>query len=488
MNPAQQQIVGIGGATPPVQATLDQRLVNVVVSPDGSSLTVTATQATGDDTLHVVDANGARADVPIRVAFNAGTIVPQTTLAVTGNPVQADWLASQVTGWVTRLTKALPGATTSIGTLSPPAAAPLPPGGSEQFVVPVQIGGNGRYFDQSGSTTVTVQNLTLDAFLPQLLFYDDDPEHVGQDGVLFRGTVAAAQPTRLYYYHDNAADPRMLVVALTTNSQDPTSVQLVESRAGPNMDVMYVGHSVTKNFLLTKAQGEGIVVNLSQDDPFLLAAVPMAFRQLVAGAADLRVLSGGPVVVTVMAVSTGVDPRSLLSGPVLPGDGHHRTGIFKIADFGSDTLSYTAGGPDATLVIGDTDPTPPSVDPAASGHDYGDYGITHTIGLTMNNPGAAPFTAYLYFKPLAGPARASFLVGNSIVEIGCVRTPTPYQISSFELPPAQTTRVTVQTMTDGASFYPAQIGVTATPPQPAAPPITAPDGCFPKPEASPPAG
>ncbi|HEY1866729.1 MAG TPA: hypothetical protein VGG70_00440, partial [Candidatus Cybelea sp.] len=62
----------------------------------------------------------------------------------------------------------------------------------------------------------------------------------------------------------------------------------------------------------------------------------------------------------------GVDPRSLLSGPVLPGDGHHRTGIFKIAGFGSDALSYTAGGPDATLVIGDTDPTPPSVDPAAS--------------------------------------------------------------------------------------------------------------------------
>ena len=486
MNPAQQQVVGIGGATPPVQAMLDQRLVNVIVSPDGTTLTITATQATGDDTLHLVDANGARVDLPIRVAFNAGTIAPQTTLTVTGNPVQPEWLQSQVNGWVTRLTKALPGATTTIGALSPPPA-PLPPGRSEQFVVPVQIAGNGRYFDQSGSTTVTVQNLALEPFVPQLLFYDDDPEHVAQDGVLFRGTVAAGEPTRLYYYHDDAADPRMLVVALSSNSQDPTSVQLVESQAGPNMDVMHVGHTVTKNFLLTKAQGEGVVVNLSQDDPYLLAAVPMALRQLVAGAVDLRVVQGGPVVVTVMAVSAGIDPRTLLAGPILPGDGHHRTGVFKIAGFGADALSYAAGGPDATLDIGDTDPTPPSVDPGAPGHDYGDYGVTHTIALTMNNPGSSPFTAYLYFKPLVGPARASFLVGNSIFEIGCVRTPTPYQVTSFELPPGQSTRVTVQTMTDGGSFYPAQIGVTATPPQPTAPPINAPDGCFPKPEASPPA-
>jgi hypothetical protein len=475
----------VSGATPPLQVTLDQRLVNVAVAADGASVTITATQATGEDTLHVVDANGARADLPIRVAFNAGTIVAQTQLSVTGNPAQPDWLAAEVARWVTRLTKALPGAQISIGTVTPPST-PLAPGASARFAVPVQIAGNGRYFDQSGTTTVDVQNAALPTFAPALLFYDDDPEHVTQDGVLFRGTVTAGQPTRLYYYHDDAEDPRVLVVALTSQSQDPTSIQLVNVSAGPNMDVMHVGQTLTKNFLLTKAQGEGIVVNLSQDDPYLLADVPMALRQLVAGTVDLRVLSGGPVGVTVLAVSAGVDPRSLLSGPVLRGDGHHRTGVFRIAGFGSDALAYTAGGADAKLVIGDTEPTPPSADPSAAGHDYGDYGVTHTIDLTLSNPGDSPFTAYLYFKPLAGPARGAFLINDSsIVEIGCVRVPNPYQITSFELTPRQTYRAVVRTMTDGGSFYPAEIGVTATPPTPSAPAINAPDGCFPKPEASP---
>jgi hypothetical protein len=475
LNPAQQKVVTVGGATAPLQATLDQHLVNVTVDPSGSSVTITATQATGNDVLHLIDANGARADLPIRVAFNAGTIVPQTTLQITGNPVDPTWLSRQVTDWVTRLTQALPGAQATIGSVTPPAA-PLLPGQSTQFVIPVQVSGNGQYFDQSGSTTVTVQNVAADPFVPALLFYDDDPEHLTQDGVLFRGTVSATQPVRLYYYHDDAQDPRRMVVALSSDSQDPTSVQVIDAAAGPNMDVMHVGHTSTLDFLSSKPRDEGVIVELPQDQPFLLADIPMTSRQGVAGTVDLRVLTGGPIVVTVLAASPGVDPRTLLSGPPLPDDGHHRTGVFQIANFGQDNLSFTVGGADATVVLGDADPTPPSADPNVTGHDYGDYGILHTINVTLANPSDAQTTAYLYFKPLAGPARGSFLVDGNLVQLGCVRVSTPYQIATYSLMPRQTYHVVVQTMTDGGSFYPAEIGATTTTPQPAAPQINAPDG------------
>jgi hypothetical protein len=484
LNPAQQQVVAVTGATPPLQLTLDQKLVVVSADPNGTSVTITATQQTGTDVLHVSDATGATADIAIRVAFNAGTIVPQTTLTVTGDPAQPDWLAQEVTDWVSRLTQAMPGAQITMGTVSPPPA-PLAPGGTAQFLVPIQIAGNGQYFDQAGSTTVTVQNTPLSPFLPGLLFYDDDPEHVAQDGVLFRGTVSLAAPARLYYYHDDLADPRRLVVALRSNSEDPTSVQLIEATAGPNIDVMQVGESVSKRFLLTKNQHEGVVLDLSSDQPYLMTDLPMTARQLVAGTADLRLLSGGPIEVTVLAVSPGVDPRTVLDGPVLPGDGHHRSGAFAIAGFGSESLSFSAGGPDATTVIGDTDPTPPNVTPSADGRDYGDYGVVHTIDLTLANPSAAAAAAYLFLQPLAGPARGSFLIDGNVVEIGCVRVPSRYQITAFALPPGQTSHVVLQTMTDGGSFYPVRLGVTATAPLPSAPPINAPDGCFPKPQAAP---
>jgi hypothetical protein len=484
LNPAQQQVVTLTGATPPLQLTLDRKLVVVSADPGGTSLTIAATQATGTDVLHVSDASGASADIAIRVAFNAGTIVPQTTLTITGDPAQADWLAQEVTDWVTRLTQAMPGAQVTVGTVAP-SPSPLGSGGTTQFVVPIQIAGNGQYFDQSGSTTVTVQNTPLQPFLPGLLFYDDDPEHVAQDGVLFRGSVSLAAPARLYYYHDDLADPRRLVVALRSSSQDLTSVQLIEATAGPNIDVMQVGQSVSKRFMLTKTQHEGVILDLSGGLPYLMTDLPMTARQLVAGTADLRVLSGGPIDVTVLAVSPGVDPRTLLDGPVLPGDGHHRTGVFSIAGFGSENLSFSAGGPDATTVIGDTDPTPANVDPSAGGRDYGDYGVLHTIDLTFENPSSVPSAAYVFVQPLAGPARGSFLLDGNAVDIGCVRVPSRYEITAFQLLPGQTSHVVLQTMTDGGSFYPIRLGVTATAPVPSAPPITAPDGCFPKPQAPP---
>jgi hypothetical protein len=61
-----------------------------------------------------------------------------------------------------------------------------------------------------------------------------------------------------------------------------------------------------------------------------------------------------------------------------------------------------------------------------------------------------------------------------------------YQIGlPIVLPPRASQTHAIKTMTDGGSNLPIEIGVTATPPQPVTPPITAPDGCFPKPQAAP---
>ena len=487
LNPAQQQTISVSGASPPLSATLDRKLVNVTVDPSNTGVTLTATQAVGSDVLHLVDANGARADVPIRVAFNAGTIVSQATLRVTGSPVDPTWLVAQVQSLVSRLTQTFPGVTRQIGQAAIPVA-PLAPGAITQFSIPVSVTDpTGTYFDRTGTTVVNVQNVPLDPFAPPLLFYDDDPEHVTADGVLYRGAIAAAEPTRLYYYHDDGTDPRRLVVVLSSASQDVTSLQVIDATAGPNADVMHVGNVTTRQFLVGKAHDQGIVLDLQPGQPYVLHDLTMTSRQLVAGTIDFRVLSGGPVSVTVLAVSPNADPLALLGGPLLPGDGHHRTGVFRVSGFGTDALAYAVGGEDPKVVIGDRDPTPPSVDPSAAGHDYGDYGVTHTINVTLANNGDAPAPAYLYFRPLAGIARASFLVDGGLVELGCMRLPVPYQIAAYTLEPHQTQSVYVQTMTDGGSFYPVEIGVTQTAPQPSAPPIAAPDGCFPSTGAPPPA-
>jgi hypothetical protein len=483
LNPAQQRTIAVSGASLPLQATLDRKLVNVTVDPSGTSVTITATQATGGDTLHLVDANGRRADVFVRVAFNAGTIIPETTLRVTGSPVDPGWLLERVKAWVARVTEVQPGAQATVGPIVTPAQ-PLNAGSLTQLSVPVRISGGGRYFDQSGSTVVNVQNAGLDAFSPRVLFYDDDPELLQEDGVLFRGTVGNV-PTRLYYYHTTDGSPRRIVVLLSSDSQDPTEVQIVDALAGPDPDVLNVGNDLTRSFLLTKARNDGIIVDVPQDAPFVYKDVMLHAGDDLAGAIDLRVLSGGPVGVTVLAVSPGADPIALADGPLLDGDGHARHGIFQLEGYGRDTLTYsTQGGDDADLVIGQSEPPPiPTPKNASPGHDWGDYGVTHTIDVTLSNPGVAPATAYLYFEPLGGVARASFLIDGNLYQVGCVREAVPYHVATFQLSPQQTYHATVTTMTDGGSFYPVEIGVTSTPPE-EHPSIHSRDGCFPSNETS----
>ncbi|MEO7202645.1 MAG: hypothetical protein ABI431_07410, partial [Candidatus Tumulicola sp.] len=119
LNPAQQRTLQVSGASGQVSATAEQRLVTVAVDPASGSIVVTATQATGSDIVHVVDAGGGVADVPVRVAFDAGTIVSQTNLQVTGTPAGDAWLASTIRAAVLRLTPPQYGARTAVGDPQP---------------------------------------------------------------------------------------------------------------------------------------------------------------------------------------------------------------------------------------------------------------------------------------------------------------------------------------------------------------------------------
>jgi len=450
-------------------------------------VTVNAGAQTGTDTVHIADAAGNTADVPLRVALDAGTIPSTLTLKVTGSPVDPTWLAAQIEAFITRMMTVQPGAQATVTV--PTSPAPLV-GESVQTAVPVQIAGNGTYFDVTGTTNMTVRNVGVEPFAPPVLFYDDDPERIVADGLVYRGSVSSQTPARLYYYHDGGPDPRRLAVILTSQSQDPTSVQIIDASAGPNLDVMSVGHAVSKTYLSLAPRNEGIIVDLDAGEPYLLHDFALTAKAGVAGSVAMQVVSGGPVTVSVVAYSPGVNPVTLLAGPAAPPDGHHRTGVFSIVNFGTQSLAYTVGGEDTKTVYADRDSSPPNAQSGIDGHDFGDYGVLHTFLFSLNNPTAAPATVYLYERPIGGIVRSTFLVDGNLAEVGCVRLSVPYQIQAFELAAGGRYQVNVQTMTDGGSNYPLEVGMTATPPVASAPPISGPDGCFPKPgaPAAPPGG
>lgn len=479
LHPLAQTSVTIAGAQGALAATSTSSIVTVRAgAQERDTLDVRAGSATGSDTLHVTDAAGDALDVPVRVAVDAGTFPSQVRLAVTGSPIDWDWLWSQIQAAVERASTVQPGAALAVSSPSPPPDPP-PPGASVTIDAAVTISGGEQFYQSSGTTQVTVTNEPVEPVAPPLLIYDDDPEKLDANGVIFRAVVTSAQAVRLYYYHEDIGDPRRLVVLLRADRA--TQVQAIDSSAGPNEDVLSVGHAVSAGALAMTAHNEGVIYPLEPGAFTVLHDVTMTEKQGVAGAIGLQVLRGGPAQIEVLSLAPDAPVAEALDGALLPRDGHHREGTFAIGNFGAIALAYAAGGPDARYEYGTRADAPPNVDAASDGTDFGDYGVIHTLLFSLSNPAEQPATVFLYERPLGGVVRSSFLVDGQIRQVGCVRDPQErYQIAAFQLAPGGRYQLSVATMTDGGSSYPLEVGLTATPPLPSAPPISARDGCFPK--------
>ena len=482
--PGATQTISVSNASLPVSATLDSAIAAVTVDQNARTITIAAGRQPGRATLAISDGNGATIDVPVRVAYAAATLPQSAALRVTGDAPDQLWLQTQVRRAVLQSLSLQPGIapqSVQIGTYAVPQ--PFAPGAQAAIPVTVTVPGGDTYLDASATVNVALQNVAADPFESPVLMYDDDPEKVVANGVLFHGLIAPQTPARLYCYHQNMDVPRRLLVVLSPASQTPATVQIVDASAGPNIDVMSVGHAVTRDFLVRKPRNQGIVLDVSA--PVAIDDFPvMQPLDGAAGSIGLHVTSGGPVTVTVLAMpvdASASDIAAALDGPQLTGDGHHRTGVFDISNFGQTSLAYTLGGEDASVEYGAA--TPPAA-AQQNGHDYGEYGVIRTVTFDITNAGTDPSTVYLYEKPLGGVVRSSFTVNGQLIEIGCARVANRYQIGAPISAPPGTSHLVVQTMTDGGSNYPLELGVTATPPQTATPAMTAPDGCFPSPNAA----
>jgi hypothetical protein len=409
----------------------------------------------------------------------AGTLPTTIALDVTGSPAtEPDVLETQIRAALDRAVRPTlrPGASLRYGTIVPWPLYPLPFGSRAAVNVALTVQGGSDTAPVQGVTTVNITNDPVAPLPPRVLYLSDDPEYIQSDGLVFRGDVTPQRPARLYYYHSAIGLPRDLDVVLTATV--PSRVQVIASGAGPDLDVMSVGHTVSRDILRFEQNNEGMVVAVVPGNPVVVRHALLLQGEVVAGAVDMRVVQGA-VTASVVSAPAGSRPDAYLRGPRVAFDGHHRHGAFDLDGFGELARAYTVGGDDAAVQYGGRAPTPRNLDPNDPGRDYGDYGIVHRITFTMRNPTDAPAVVYLYEKPLGGPVRSTFVVDGQMHEIGCARLQQPYYVATYQLAPQSAGASTTVTMTDGGSFYPIEYGVSATQPQPYTPPVGSPDGCSP---------
>jgi hypothetical protein len=444
----------IGSVFNPIAATArDPSVVDVAV--DQATLTVTLTgKKPGSTFVTVSDARGLSRDVPVRVAFPAGTAASQTTLSITGDPASADFIRQEVAAAVVRAAAVRPGAQVVVGPDDVAFQGNLTQDRVAVLTVPVLIQGN-AYFEVDASTRVDVRNVAAPRISPGSLMVSDYPERLEENGSLFAADLRSEQPSRFLYFHYNppGQPDRRIVLRADNHSSQPALVQFISGRGGPSPNEMEAGHKATKAFLINVVQNQGRLISIPGNTSINIAEQDLPAGNVACNLLQLRLLSGGDVHLTLFAQGADGDPNVPLgTGDLLEGAHKHARGIYPIPEFYYAT-QWNVNGEYLELPIGQI-PLPNDLQGQALS---GDYGVLQSFVVTLQNPLSTPQSVAIYENPRGGRATSTYLIDGVLVQSHQVPPFSRYKIRQYVVPARGFVRVTIVTMPEAGSSYPLKL-------------------------------
>jgi hypothetical protein len=456
--------INVTGATGPLAVAPSFDGVDASYDPVTRRLLVTG-HAAGNGTITLTDRNGNTATIAVLVGPPAATLPPLDIDVALAGTASSAFVTARIRDAIERALVRQPGTALDIHGVTPPAT--LAPGDKLEAQAGITISGGGAFVDVIGRTNVHVHDDPVPPLEPALLFYSDDPEYASAQlsGALFRGTIDARTPARLFAYHVADGAPRRMWLVL--RAANATHVQILGTISGASPAYGYIGQQSSARFLAALASGESAIVSIASGVPYLIPFGLMQPGDLIEAIEDMRVIDGGPVDVALVS-SPADSPMPPLDAPEVAGDSHGRRGVFALDAVTPIALSFTSGGPE---------PSPVSVGDAVLPNQRagarplgGDYGVVRPLVLRLVNPAPSPQSVYLYeLTSGSGGATATFWFAGDggATLIPCVDdTAQPHLVKAFTLAAGETRTVTGTFMTDGSASYPIRFGLTATPPLP----------------------
>ncbi|HEU5479394.1 MAG TPA: hypothetical protein VFU90_06150, partial [Candidatus Tumulicola sp.] len=436
--------LSVGSVLAPIAATArDPSLVDVAVDQPTQTITL-AGKAPGSTVVTVSDARCLRRDVPVRVAYFAGSVPQQLTLSITGDPASEDYVRREVAAAIVRSAQVRPGAQAVVGPDDVPFHGELGQDRVSVLSVPVLLQGS-AYVEVDSTIRVDVRNVAAPRISPDSLMVSDYPERLEENGLLFTADLRSEQPSRFLYFHYNPpGQPNRRIVLRAQNlSPQPANVQFISGRGGPSPNEMEAGHVATKAFLINVVQNQGRLITIPGNTSLNVVEQDIPAGNVSCNLLQLRLLSGGSVQLTLFAQPADVDPNEPLGsgGSLLEGTHPHARGIYPIPEFHYATQWYV-DGEYLELPIGQI-PLPNDLQGQALA---GDYGVLQSFVVTMQNPLSTPQAVAIYENPRGGRATGTYLIDGVLVQSHQVPPFSRYKIRQYVVPARGFVRVTIVTM------------------------------------------
>ena len=453
VEPGKTAIARVNSAFGTIAATVaDPAIASVVADQAQRALFISGIKL-GTTTVTVTDMRGLTREVPVRVAYAAGSFADQVTLRVTGNPVSIEYLREAAARAASEAATLRPGASVNVAPESISVRAPLKLDERTEIDAPVTIAGDG-YFGVNGTTRVLVENVALPPILPAQLLVSDYPERLTANGVLFTAQLGRDAQRFLYYHYNPGTEPaRRILLKARNSSNAPATVQMIDGIAGPGGNEMEIGHLSTRRFLMREARNEGTVRVIPPNTTLNLIDHPMPPQNVLSGILQLRLVSGDPLDLTLLAqdARAPVD-QSVESATLLAGGARHARGVYPVPTFSFED-TYDVEGPDLEIPIGQL-PLPNLREGEALS---GDYGVEQRIRVVVVNNSRGPKAVALYANPRGGRATGTFLVDRVLVQAHALPAFSKFKIWQETIPARQFRRLEVVTMPEGGSSYPLRL-------------------------------
>lgn len=435
----------------------DPSIAKAVFNPLDRGVDVTGLHA-GSTSIVITDIWGLSASLDVKVQVSAGKAFDSTAIQITGDPAGADFVEEQAVRAAWLISYPQPGARVRAGAVTD--SRPLAADDSELVHVPIGITGPDYYpFHQTVGVKVT--NLAQPRVPPKLLLVSDYPETITEDGTLFYADVQPYEPARLLYYHYEPPKSinRRVLVKVQNNGIDASLLQLLAGIAGPDSNVLAVGHESTKSFLAHEAAGEGEIFEVPPRATINIVDQMLEPDTVVSGLMQVRVVSGSAVRLAVVVQDAATSPVEPISAMLLSSAVKHARGVYQLPEFFYDEF-YTIGGPPTQLAIGKL-PLPNLVQGEVLG---GDYGVKQSADIALLNPGEREARVGMWFEPRGGRATGTFIVDGGLLQVHAVDAGKTVLLRTFSVPARGYRQVHVVTMPEGGSSYPVKVTFSSQPP------------------------
>jgi len=439
----------LGNVSGPVETEIDNpEVFNAMWDGTQRSVLVAGRQV-GHATLIVLNGQNTLR-VPVRVAKYAAQLTGPLTAVVTGNPAPPEVVQAAAEARVEACLRLEPGAQCDVSAFLADVAPPSP-GASAQVPVNVSADG-GDYLPYRLRPTVAVANQQLSLPPISFLWVSNSPERLLSHGLWFEGLLGDNQATRLLYHHVNNTNGRaILAVELWNLGTDAAQVHVLAATGGPSYDEAWVGHRAAREFLRSRVDGAGWVVDVPPGAAVTAISQVMPIGSVASGVAEFRAL--GPANLSVRVYlkppASDIGPRPIdryYPSPLL-GQWHYPQPERDV------TASYQVGGAWSFTTIGHQ----PAIGVAGGDRLLGSYGVLYNIAVELSNPTADAVEVELIMEPAGGPARAALVVDGRVAEVAMLRNTSESPFAKYLLLPGQSRTVHVTTMPQAGSNYPVRL-------------------------------